>query len=153
MILALYIKQKLGVEEMYIAFGNQIIDSKDTIDKIQKNSEFKVVKDMSKGSKRDDILALNLSISIDILNEMMEDDEINISEYNEEELFEEYLTLAEEVATDLEEYIPEESILDIRAYKWDESDSDIKLVIAVTHEEVGENKLKDVMKRLLTQVE
>ena len=138
---------------MYIAFGNQIIDSKETIDKIQKNSEFKVVKDMSKGSKRDDILALNLSISIDILNEMMEDDEINISEYNEEELFEEYLTLAEEVATDLEEYIPEESILDIRAYKWDESDNDIKLVIAITHEEIGENKLKDVMKRLLTQVE
>ncbi|MDD7793215.1 hypothetical protein [Clostridium sp. 'White wine YQ'] len=138
---------------MYIAFGNQIIDSKDTIDKIEKNSEFKVVKDMSKGSKRDDILALNLSVSIDILKEMMEDDEINISEYSEEELFEEYLTLAEEIATDLEEYIPEESILDIRAYKWDESDNDIKLIIAVTHEEVGEKKLKDIMKRLLTQVE
>ncbi|MBL4932109.1 hypothetical protein [Clostridium paridis] len=138
---------------MYIAFGNQIIDSKDTIDKIENNSEFKVVKDMSKGSKRDDILALNLSISIDILKEMMEDDEININEYSEEELFEEYLTLAEEIATDLEEYIPEESILDIRAYKWDESDNDIKLVIAVTHEEVGEKKLKDIMKRLLTQVE
>ncbi|WP_238881277.1 hypothetical protein [Clostridium sp. YIM B02551] len=138
---------------MYIAFGNQIIDSKDTIYKIENNSEFKVVKDMSKGSKRDDILALNLSISIDILKEMMEDDEININEYSEEELFEEYLTLAEEIATDLEEYIPEESILDIRAYKWDESDNDIKLVIAVTHEEVGEKKLKDIMKRLLTQVE
>ena len=43
--------------------------------------------------------------------------------------------------------------MDIKAYKWDESDNDIKLVIAATHQSTGEGKLKDVMRRLLTQVE
>ena len=137
---------------MYVVFGNQILDSKDMKETIEKNTEFKVVKDMSKGSKREDILAYNISISTNILNEIMEED-INISELSEDDLFEEYLTLAEEVSTDIGEHLPQESILDIKAYKWDPSDNDIKLVIVIAHEGFGELKLKDVMKRLLTQVE
>lgn len=137
---------------MYTVFGNKIVDSKDMKETIEKNSEFKVIKDMSKGSKRDDILAYNLSVDIDTLNEIMEDD-YNIEELTEDELFGEYLSLAEEIATDLEEYIPEEGILDVRAYKWDQSDNDIKLVIALAHEEIGDVKLRDIMKRLITQVE
>lgn len=141
---------------MYIAFGNQIIDSKEIKEIIEKNTEFKIVKDMSKGSKREDILAFNLSISIDILKDMMEEDyeeDYNVDENSDDDLFEEYLTLAEDLATDIEEYIPEEAILDIRAYKLDESDNDIKLVSVIAHEELGELKLRDVMKRLLTQAE
>lgn len=137
---------------MYTVFGNKIVDSKDMKETIEKNSEFKVIKDMSKGTKRDDILAYNLSVNIDILNEIMEDD-YNIEELTEDELFGEYLSLAEEIATDLEEQVPEEGILDVRAYKWDQSDNDIKLVVAMAHEEVGEVKLRDIMKRLITQVE
>jgi len=137
---------------MYVAFGNQILDSKEVKEAIEKNTEFKVVKDMTKGSKREDILAYNLSISITTLNEIMEED-INISELTEDELFEEYLTLAEEVATDIEEHLPPEAILDLKAYKWDPSDNDIKLVIVIAHEEFGDLKLMDVMKRLITQVE
>ena len=137
---------------MYVVFGNQIMDSEEMKETIEKNTEFKVVKDMSKGSKREDILAYNISISIDILTEIMEDD-ININELTEDELFEEYLTLAEEVATDIEEHLPAEAILDLKAYKWDPSDNDIKLVIVIAHEEFGDLKLMDVMKRLITQVE
>ncbi|SHI34520.1 hypothetical protein SAMN02745163_00055 [Clostridium cavendishii DSM 21758] len=142
---------------MYVAFGNRIIDSKDMKAEIEENSEFNVVKDMTKGSKRDDMLAFNLSISIDVLDRIMKEDydegDIDIDNLTEDELFDEYISLAEEVASDLEEIVPEEGILDIRAYKWDTSDNDIKLVIAMTHEEIGENKLRDVMKRLITQVE
>lgn len=142
---------------MYVAFGNKIIDSKDMITDIEKNSEFKVVKDMTKGTKRDDIVAFNLSIPIEILNNVMKEDydegDINIDELTEDELFEEYLTLAEEVASDLEEYVPEEAILDIRSYKWDASDNDIKLIIIIAHEEIGEPKLREMMKRLITQAE
>ena len=137
---------------MYIAFGNKILDSKEMKEIIEKNTEFKVVKDMSKGTKRDDILAFNLSVDINTLNDMMEED-FNVNELTSDDLFEEYLTVAEEFATDIEEYIPEEAILDIRAYKWDQSDNDIKLVIAITHEDVKEAKLRDIMKRLITQVE
>lgn len=142
---------------MYVAFGNKIIDSKEMKELIEGNSEFKVVKDMSKGSKREDILAFNLSISIETLKEIMEEDEdisgLAEGELTEDDLFDEYLNLAEELATDLEEVVPEEAMLDIRAYKWDQSDNDIKLVVAIAHEELGENKLRDVMKTLIKQVE
>lgn len=142
---------------MYVAFGNKIIDSKDMMADIEGNSEFKVVKDMTKGTKRDDILAFNLSLPIEILNNVMKEDydegDINIDELTEDELFEEYLTLAEEVASDLEEYVPEEAILDVRSYKWDASDNDIKLIIIIAHEDIGEPKLREMMKRLITQAE
>lgn len=137
---------------MYIAFGNQVVDSKEMKELIEKNTDFKVVKDMSKGSKREDIVAFNLSVDINTLNELMEE-EYNVNELTEDELFEEYLTLAEEIATDIEEYVPEGAILDVKAYKWDGSDNDIKVVIAIAHENVGEPKLRDVMRRLITQVE
>ncbi|MBL4934425.1 hypothetical protein JK636_01485 [Clostridium sp. YIM B02515] len=144
---------------MYVLFGNNVVDSKEMKEAIENNSEFKVVKDMSKGSKREDILAYNLSISLDVLNDIMkEEDEFDINELSEGELteddiFDEYLNLAEEIATELEEVVPEESILDIRAYKWDKSDNDIKLVIAIAHEDLGESKLGNAMRTLLTQVE
>lgn len=137
---------------MYVEFNNEIVDSKDIKEIIEKNTEFKVLKDMSKGSRRDDILAYNLSVDINTLIELMEED-CNISELSEDELFEEYLSLAEEIAMDIEEYVPEGAILDIKAYKWDPSDNDIKLVIIIAPEDVFEVKLRDIMKRLITQVE
>jgi DNA repair exonuclease SbcCD nuclease subunit len=142
---------------MYVVFGDKVMDSKEMKELIEANSDFKVVKDMSKGSKREDVLAFNLSVSIDTLNEIMEEDqEISAedkAELTEDDLFDEYLTLAEEVATELEEIIPEGAIFDMRSYKWDKSDNDIKLVVALAHEELGEGKLGNVMKVLLKQVE
>lgn len=142
---------------MYTLFGDTVINSKELKELIETESDFKVVKDMSKGSKRDDILAYNLSISIDTLKEIMEEDEdideLSEGELNEDDLFDEYLSLAEEVATSLDEILPEGAVLDIRAYKWDLSDNDIKLIVAIAHEEIGERKLKDVMKTLVKQVE
>lgn len=137
---------------MYLAFGRRVLDSEELKKTIEDNSEFKVIKDMSKGTKREDTVAYNLSIDIEVLRGIMEDD-YNLDEIEEEDLFDEYLTLSEELATDLEEFFDEESLIDIKSYKWDESDNDIKLVIAATHQSTGEGKLKDVMRRLLTQVE
>ncbi|MDV4149641.1 hypothetical protein R0131_02220 [Clostridium sp. AL.422] len=137
---------------MYIAFGRKVVDTEEIKEKIEKNSEFKVLKDMSKGTKREDTFAYNLSVSIDILNEIIRDD-YNIDDLNEDELFDEYMSLSEELATDMEELLPEESIIDVKAYKWDLSENDIRVVIAGVNEEVGEGKLKDVMRRLITQLE
>jgi hypothetical protein len=137
---------------MYTVFGNRVIDSKEMKALIEANSNFKVIKDMSRGSKREDILAFNLSVDISILKELMEEED-DISGLTEDELFDEYLALAEGLASEIEGILPEEAILDIRAYKWDKSDEDIKSVIAIAHEEVGERKLMDVMKGLLKQVE
>ena len=138
---------------MYVEFNSEIVDSKDIKEVIEKNTEFKVLKDMSKGSKREDILAYNLSVDINTLKELLEEEEFNLTELTEDELFEEYLSLAEEIGMDIEEYVPQGAILDIKAYKWDQSDNAIKLVIIIAPEDIFEIKLRDIMKRLITQVE
>ena len=127
-----------------------MLDSNDIKNIIEENTEFKVIKDMSKGSKREDIVAFNLSLDIDTLNKEISET-INISEEDEDTLFEEYMATTEELGFELEEYLPEDSIMDFKAYKWEPSD--IKGVLVMANEELGNNKLKDVMKRLLTQVE
>lgn len=137
---------------MYIDFGRKVVDTEEIKNEIEKNSEFKVIKDMSKGTKREDTFAYNLSISIDILNEIISDD-YDINDLSEDELFDEYMSLSEELATDMEELLPEDSIIDVKAYKWDLSDNDIRVIIAGVNEEIGEGKLKDVMRRLITQLE
>jgi hypothetical protein len=137
---------------MYVEFNSEVVGSEDIKNIIEKNTEFKVLKDMSKGSKREDILAFNLSVDINTLNDLMEE-EVDLSELTEDELFEEYLSLAEEIAMDIEEYVPEGAIMDIKAYKWDKSDNGIKLIIVIAPEDIYEVKLRDIMKRLITQVE
>ncbi|WP_066894251.1 hypothetical protein [Clostridium nigeriense] len=137
---------------MYIAFGKRVVDTEEIKKEIEDNTEFNVLKDMSKGTKREDTFAYNLSISIEVLNEIIKDD-YNIDDLSEDDLFEEYMSLAEELATDMEEILPEESLIDVKAYKWDLSDNDIRVIIAGVNEETGEGKLKDVMRRLITQLE
>ena len=137
---------------MYIAFGNRVLDSNDIKNIIEENTEFKVIKDMSKGSKREDIVAFNLSVSIDMLNEEISES-ININEEDEDSLFEEYMALTEEIAVEIEEFLDDDVIMKFAAYKMDSSDNDIKAVIVIAQEELGMPKVKDVMKRLLTQVE
>ena len=131
---------------MYIVFGNEIIDSSEIKDIIENNSDFNVEKDLTKGSKREDTLAYQISIDVALLNEV-------IKESYEEELFDEYMTLSDELAMELEEYMPEDIIINARAYKWDNSDNTIKLVLAMAHLELGELKLSDITRRLLTQVD
>ena len=137
---------------MYIAFGMRVEDTEEIKNKIEENSEFKVLKDMSKGTKREDSFAYNLGISVDVLNEIIKDD-YDIEGLSEDELFDEYISLSEELATDIEDILPEESIIDVKAYKWDTSYNMIMLVLAGIHEETGERKLKDIMRKLLTQLE
>ena len=134
---------------MYVAFGNRVVDSMDMKKLIEDNTEFKVIKDMSKGSKREDIVAFNLSMNIDLLNEELSE-EFNLSELDEDILFEEYMALTEEIAV---EFLDDDVIMKFAAYKMDSSDNDIKAVIVIAQEELGMPKVKDVMKRLLTQVE
>lgn len=137
---------------MYIVFGDKIIDSKELGNTIEENTEFKILKDMSKGTKRDDIGAFNLSIPVSILNEEI-DSSYNISELDDDTLFEEYMAIAEEIAMEIEEYIPEYGKVRFVTYKWDLSDNDIRGVVVIAHNSVSNNKTMDVLKRLLTQVE
>lgn len=137
---------------MYIVFGNEIVDSNEIKLLIEDNSEFKVDKDMTKGTKREDTAAFQVSISIDELNEKIKEN-YELEEINEEDLFDEYMTITDELAMELEELFSEDIIINARAYKWDNSENAIKAIIAISHEELGELKLSDITKRLLTQVD
>lgn len=133
---------------MYVMFGNGIIDSKEVKETIEEKTEFKIIKDMCKGVKRDDILAYNLSINIDKLNERLES-EYDVKTLSEDELFEKYLDLSELLGRQIITHLPKFSIMNIKAYKWEPSDNDIKLVVVIAHKGIGEVKVKDIMKRLL----
>ncbi len=137
---------------MYIVFGNEIVDSNEIKVLIEDNSEFNVDKDMTKGTKREDTVAFQVSISIDELNEIIREN-YELEDIDEEDLFDEYMTITDELAMELEELFSEDIIMNARAYKWDNSENAIKAVIAISHEELGELKLSDITKRLLTQAD
>ena len=136
---------------MYIVFGNKIMDTTEMKECIEENTAFKVIKDMSKGTKREDVCAFNLSINVEVLKEELEG--FDIEGLDEDALFDEYLTVAEESAMEIEEYLPEESKVRFVTYKWDLSDNDIKGIIVIGNEEISDVKMSDVLRRLLTQVE
>lgn len=136
---------------MYIVFGNEIMDTKDIKKVIEDNTEFKVLKDMSKGTKREDLAAYNLSISIDALNEELEGIEIN--SLTEDELFEEYLATAEEASMEIEEFLPEDSKMRFLPYSWDRSFEEVRGIILIGSLEIKDVKMIDILKRLLTQAE
>ena len=137
---------------MYIVIGNEIVDSEELKIIIDKNSEFKVEKDLSKSTKREDVIAYQLSIDLNYLDSLI-NEQCNLASLSDEEKFDEYMTLSDELAMELEEYMPEDIIINARAYKWDNSDNTIKLVLAMAHLELGELKLSDITRRLLTQVD
>ncbi|WP_317411796.1 hypothetical protein [Clostridium baratii] len=136
---------------MYIVFGNKIMDTTEMKECIEENTAFKVIKDMSKGTKREDVCVFNLSINVEVLKEELEG--FDIEGLDEDALFDEYLAVAEESAMEIEEYLPEESKVRFVTYKWDLSDNDIKGIIVIGNEEISDVKMSDVLRRLLTQVE
>ena len=137
---------------MYIVFGDEIIDSNDIKDIIENNSDFSVEKDLTKGTKREDTLAYQMSISINLLNEIIKE-AYEPEDLDEEVLFDEYMILSEELAMELEKYMPENVIMNARSYKWDNSENTIKLVLVMSHLQLGQLKLSDISRRLLTQVD
>ncbi|SHK60075.1 hypothetical protein [Tepidibacter formicigenes] len=137
---------------MFVIFKDEIVNSNDIRKVIEENSNFMITEDMSLRSKREDIVAFNMSINIDILNEILKDDGYDIGDENKEDLLDEYMDLADTLAFELEEVMPEKSIVKAYSYKYDELANTIKVVFAMAHKELGDLKLKDIIKRLLTLV-
>lgn len=137
---------------MYIIFGEEIVDSDEIREIIEKNSDFKVDRDMCKGTKREDIVAYQLSIPVNILNEKLGQD-YNLEEISEENLFEEYINLSEEMALELQEFMPKHSLVNSISYKWDNSTDVIKVVFTMAYIGLGQLKLNDVSRRLLNELD
>lgn len=137
---------------MYIIFGEEIVDSEEIKDLIEDNSDFKVDRDMCKGTKREDVVAYQLSIDVSILNEEISKD-YDLNEMNDEELFEEYINLSEEMALELQDNMPKHSLVNAISYKWDNSANVIKTVFTMAYIGLGQLKLNDVSRRLLNELD
>lgn len=137
---------------MYIVLGDEIIDSEEIKQLIEDEIPFKIEKDMTKGTKREDTLAYKLSIPVNDLNQIIKD-EYDLEDIGEEDLFDEYMTLCDEIIMEVEEILPDNTIVNARSYKWDTSDDSIKSIITIGHIQMGELKLSDVTRRLLKQVD
>ena len=137
---------------MYIIFDEQIIDSEEIKNLIEEKSNFKVEKDMCKATKREDVLAYLLTLDVDLIKKEIEE-EYDLSGMEMDDLFEEYMQIAEEKAIELEDLMPMYSIMEARSYKWDMSENKIKTIMAVAHTDLGVLKLSDVVKRLLSETD
>ncbi|WP_055069518.1 hypothetical protein [Clostridium massiliamazoniense] len=138
---------------MYVNFITKVVDTDEIKELIESETEFKVLSDLSNASKREDMVAYKLGISVDFIKSILEED-YDLNEYSEDELFDEYLSTAEEIGTDMiEEKMPQDARVDIRAYTIDEVDNIIKLVMVMANEELGEAKIIDVLRRLLKQID
>ena len=79
---------------MYIIFDETIIDSEEIKDLIQQKSDFKVEKDMCKATKREDVLAYLVTLDVDLIEKQIRE-EYDLQDMEMEDLFEEYMELAE----------------------------------------------------------
>ena len=131
---------------MYVVFGDEVLDSNEVIDLFNNESDFFVETDLTKSTKREDIIALKLKINIE---DIYSDSKFN--QYNEE-IFEEYLDNAEEIITDFVEMnFDYKKRFVTSAYKWEELDNSIYLIAAFSDISLPLLKLNDVLNRLLKQ--
>lgn len=139
---------------MYVVFGDEVLDSLEVFDVINEKTNFVVEKDLTKSTKREDVLAYKISIDVSLLNDLMKEKYDCLDDFSEDELFDEYMNFCDDLGSKISDFIEnDESIVLSRAYKWDNSDDTIKSVVAICHFEVGKLKLSDVVKRLISQVD
>ena len=131
---------------MYILFGNEILDSNDIINLINKDSDFKVETDLTKSTKREDVIALKININIKNI-----DLNLKFNQYDDI-VFEKYLNKAEEIFMNFsnEKFDYTKRIV-VNAYKWDELSNSIYLIVALSDISLPLLKLNDVLGRLLKQ--
>ncbi|GAA0233654.1 hypothetical protein [Metaclostridioides mangenotii] len=142
---------------MYIIIGMDIVDSEELKSSINENSVFEVETDLSKASKREDVLAYKLKVDIDELDKILDKEgkfsKDELKGMDEEEKFEIYMNLSENIILSIEKLMPKYTIMKYRSYKFDLSENCIKIVVAISHTDLGLIKLTDVLKRLLSQVD
>lgn len=142
---------------MYTIIGMEVVDSEEIKTYINENSVFEVETDMTKATKREDVLAYKLKVNIEELDKILNKEEnLENNEQkskDEEELFEIYMNTTEKLTLSLEKIMPKYTIMKYRSYKFDLSENCVKTVVAISHTDLGLIKLTDVLKRLLSQVD
>ncbi|SET75474.1 hypothetical protein SAMN05660297_03395 [Natronincola peptidivorans] len=136
----------------YVLVGDKMIDSEEILKEIINEFQFKAVKDITKGSKREDVLVYQIIQEAEGLKEQL-DLPATGETLTEEEIIEELLALADENIVFIEDLIPEGFISYGYSYYYDEGLGEVKSVFVAIDEGVGEKKLKDVTNRVLKSLD
>ena len=131
---------------MYVVFGDEVLDSNEIIDLFNNESDFIVETDLTKSTKREDVIALKVRIGVEDIYSDSKFDQYN------EDIFEEYLDNAEEMITDFADInFDYKKRFVTSAYKWEELNNSIYLIVALSDISLPLLKLNDVLNRLLKQ--
>ncbi len=133
---------------MYVIFRDEMIDSEDIIEKINKSTNFKVITDLTKATKREDVMSFKMAIPIEKL------DENTIFDWENEELVNELFSKTESLTRDILDFFPKYTVEASSAYKWEELDNSIYIVIVIANIDIKLKKLKlDILPRMMKQVD
>lgn len=136
----------------YIVIGDNFVDSEEVLTKIKENTSFKRIKDLTKGSKREDTLVFQVLQDVKELKKELDLEGQGI-EADEEEQIEELLSLADEKAYTIEELMPEDAICYVYSYHYDEGLEEIRTIVVAADEAIGGLRLRDITERILRSVD
>ncbi len=134
----------------YIIVGDNILDSAEISNKIKERDIFKEVKDLTKGSKREDTLVFQIiqdttKLQINLDNELISS--------NKEEIIEELMSIADETAYNIEELVPDNVICYVYSYHYNEELNEIKTIVVAANKVIGGLRLRDIAERILRSVD
>lgn len=135
----------------YVLAGNKFYDSEAILAEIKEKYQFKIVKDITKGSKRDDTLVYQIIQDVEVLKEDFLLEEVGPIE--EEDLVDELMNLADEKVSLIEGIIPDEFICYSYSYYYDEGLGEIKCIFIALDKKVGDLRLMDIAERILRSVD
>lgn len=131
---------------MYIVFGDEVLGSQDVKDLIEKNSDFKIETDLTKSSKREDIIAFKMWINVSDLN-------LNIvKETSIEDKINAYMEKSDQLGENLAPKLHRDAMYMVYSYNFDEVENRVYSLFVLCHEDLGDLKLNDVLNRYLRQV-
>lgn len=133
---------------MYVLFRDDLVSSDEIKEKIEQKSKFKVVSDLTKATKREDVMSFKLSI---------DEKDMDIDkpfDWNDDEIVDLYFSKVESMTKNFLEFFPKYTVQCSRAYKWDEVDNSIYLVVVISNIDLTMKKLElDILKRMMKQVD
>lgn len=133
---------------MYVIFREDIISSDDIKKEIDENTKFRVEADLSKATKREDVMSFKLSIKTsDVI-------ENKVFDWENEELTDEFFKKAQNMTKDFLKFFPKYTIQSSNVYKWDEIEDRLFLVVVIANIDIKMKKLElDILKRMMKKVD
>ena len=133
---------------MYVLFREDLISSDDIKNEIQEKTLFKVETDLTKATKREDVMAFKLSIPTQDLVPGVKFD------WDDNKLVEDLFSKAQALTKNFLAFFPKYTIKASSAYKWGEMEARIYLVVVIANIDIRMKKLElDILKRMMKQVD